>query len=86
MGLDGTPSFIAGNTKLIAKIRAAARRASMYQAAKGDFGQQVEYYGNIPLVDLGAKAGSNDPVVCIVIRDKIWEGECKGNNPDKGGT
>ena len=25
MGLDGTPSFIGGNTKLIAKIRACAR-------------------------------------------------------------
>lgn len=86
MGLDGTPSFIAGNTKLIAKIRAAARRASMYQAAKGDFGQQVEYYGNIPLVDLGAKAGSNDPVVSIDMRDKIGEGESQVNNPDKGCT
>ena len=41
MGLDGTPSFIAGNTKLIAKIRACARRASMYQTTLNEFGQQV---------------------------------------------
>ncbi len=66
MGLDGTPSFIAGNLKLIAKIRACARRAGMYQVTKDNFGQQVETYGNIPLVDLGAKAGSNEPVVPIV--------------------
>jgi len=65
MGLDGTPSFIGGNTKLIAKIRACARRAGMYQVTKDNFGQQVETYGNIPLVDLGAKAGSNEPVVPI---------------------
>lgn len=65
MGLDGTPSFIGGNTKLIAKIRACARRAGMYQVTKDNFGQQVETYGNIPLVDLGAKAGSNEPVVSI---------------------
>jgi len=65
MGLDGTPSFIAGNLKLIAKIRACARRAGMYQVTKDNFGQQVETYGNIPLIDLGAKAGSNDPVVSI---------------------
>lgn len=65
MGLDGTPSFIGGNLKLIAKIRACARRAGMYQVTKNDFGQQIESYGNIPLIDFGAKAGSNNPVVAI---------------------
>lgn len=63
MGLDGTPSFIAGNLKLIAKIRACARRASMYQVTKNDFGVQVEKYGETPFLDLGAKAGSNNNVV-----------------------
>lgn len=63
MGLDGTPSFIAGNLKLIAKIRACARRANMYAVNKNEFGQNVESYGETPLVDLGAKAGSNNPVV-----------------------
>jgi hypothetical protein len=65
MGLDGTPSFIGGNLKLIAKIRACARRAGMYMVSKNDFGQQIEQYGNIPLIDFGAKAGSNNPVVAI---------------------
>jgi hypothetical protein len=65
MGLDGEPSAIMGNTKLIAKLRAAARRAGMYQTAKNDFGQQIEQYGNVPLVDLGAKAGTNNPVVPV---------------------
>lgn len=64
-GLDGTPSFIAGNTKLIAKLRAVARRAGMYQVTKGNFGEQIEHYGVIPFVDFGAKAGSNNPVVAI---------------------
>lgn len=64
-GLDGTPSFIAGNTKLMAKIRACARRAAAYQVTKNDFGSQVESYNGIPFVDLGAKAGTNDPVVPI---------------------
>jgi hypothetical protein len=62
-GLDGTPSFIGGNAKLIAKLRACARRAGMYMTTKSDIGTQVEAYGNIPFVDLGAKAGSNDDVV-----------------------
>ncbi len=66
MGLDGAPDFIGGNTKLIAKIRACARRAGMYQTARNEFGQQVESYGAVPLVDLGAKPGTNDPIVPIL--------------------
>lgn len=63
MALDGQPSAIMGNTKLIAKIRGIARRAGAYTETKDDFGRQVHAYDGIPLVDLGAKAGSNDPVV-----------------------
>ena len=62
--LDGVDCLM-GNSKMIAKFRAIARRMGMYQMTKNDFGQAVEYYGNIPLVDLGAKAGSNDPIVAI---------------------
>lgn len=65
MGLDGRPDFIGGNLKLIAKIRACARRAGMYQVTKNDFGQQIESYGDIPLVDFGAKSGSNEPIVGV---------------------
>ncbi|EJW16992.1 phage capsid protein [Paenibacillus alvei] len=63
MGLDGTPSGIMGNLKLIAKIRACARRAGMYTISRDEFGRQVEKYNETPLVDLGAKTGTNDPVV-----------------------
>ena len=61
--LDGTPDVLMMNTKMAAKMRAVARRAGMYQTTKDDYGRQVEYYGSIPFVDLGAKAGSNDPIV-----------------------
>lgn len=61
--LDGTPSALMGNTKMCAKLRAVARRAGMYQTTQNNFGQTVEYYGNIPFVDLGAKAGSNEDIV-----------------------
>lgn len=63
MMFDGEPSFIAGNTKLIAKIRAIARRVGQYQTTKNELGQEISMYGNIPLVDLGAKPGKNDPIV-----------------------
>lgn len=65
LGLDGVPSFIGGNTKLVAKIRAVARRAGMYMVKANEFGQQVEYYGSTPIVDFGAKPGTSDPVVSI---------------------
>ncbi|MNJ40687.1 hypothetical protein D3C77_355870 [compost metagenome] len=63
MGLDGKPSAIMGNLKLIAKIRAVARRSGRYTITKNEFGENVGAYDGIPLVDLGEKAGTNEPVV-----------------------
>ncbi|WP_138751860.1 major capsid protein [Paenibacillus sinopodophylli] len=65
MAIDGTPSAIMGNLKLIAKIRACARRSGAYTITRDDFGGQVESYNGVPLVDLGAKAGTNTPVVPV---------------------
>lgn len=62
--MDGVDAILC-NAKMAAKFRAIARRMGMYQMTKNDFGQPVEYYGNIPFVDLGAKAGTNDPIVGI---------------------
>ena len=61
--LDGTPDALLVNSKMAAKLRAVARRAGMYQTTKDNFGHQVEMYGNIPFVDVGSKAGSNDPII-----------------------
>ena len=63
-GMDGV-DVIFCNSKMAAKFRAVARRMGMYQTTKNDFGQKVEFYGSIPFVDLGAKAGTNDPIVGI---------------------
>lgn len=62
--LEGVDAILC-NAKMAAKFRAVARRMGMYQVTKNDFGQKVEHYGNIPFVDLGAKPGSNDPIVGI---------------------
>lgn len=61
--LDGEPTALLMNAKMAAKMRAVARRAGMYQVTKDNFGHQVEHYGNIPFVDIGAKAGSNNPII-----------------------
>ena len=62
--MEGTDAILC-NAKMAAKFRAIARRMGMYQMTKNDFGQAVEYYGNIPFVDIGAKAGSNAPIIGI---------------------
>lgn len=63
--LDGTPSFIAGNNKMIAKLRACARRAAMYSVTKDNWGNQVESYAGIPFVDMKTKPGTNEEVIKI---------------------
>ena len=62
--MEGTDAILC-NAKMAAKFRAIARRMGMYQVTMNDFGQKVEHYGHIPFVDIGAKAGSNDPIVGI---------------------
>ncbi len=68
-GMDGEPSMIFGNTKMLAKVRACARRASMYQTKVDTWGNQIEYYGKTPLVDLGEKTEKNDPIIATNTQD-----------------
>lgn len=67
--LDGRPGALMGNSKLINKIKAVARRTSMYTQTADAFGRQVSTYDGIPLIDLGAKAGTNDDVVATKAGD-----------------
>lgn len=63
--LDGQPTALLMNSKLFAKMRAIARRASMYNTSKNEFGVDVEYYGTIPMINLGEKPGSANPIIAI---------------------
>lgn len=70
--LDGPPTMLFGNKRALAKIRAAARRANMYtrepvEGLLGSGGHQImrEQIGNVIIVDPGAKAGSNDPIIPV---------------------
>lgn len=63
--LDGKPTFLGGNSKLITKIKSVARRAGYLTQSEDAFGRKVDAYDGIVLVDLGAKVGTNDPVVSI---------------------
>ena len=51
--LDGTPSMLLMNRDMLTKLRSIARRAGYYERVKDDFGNPVETYAGIPMVDMG---------------------------------
>lgn len=51
--MDGRPSMLLMNNKMLNKMRSCARRAGYYDRAKDDFGRYVETYNGIPLMDAG---------------------------------
>lgn len=51
--LDGKPDMLLMNSKMLAKVRACARRAGYYERKEDAFGRPVEYYDGIALYDCG---------------------------------
>lgn len=51
--LDGKPSMLLMNEKMLTKMRAAARRAGYYARSRDEFGRIVETYNDIPMMDVG---------------------------------
>lgn len=73
--LDGTPTVLLGNQKLLAKIRAIVRRTSLYvkepiEGLVGQDGRPIyrESYGGIIFADPGNKAGTNNPIIPVATR------------------
>ena len=75
--LDGTPTMLMGNSKLITKLKAVARRAGYLTQAEDAFGRGVTGYDNIPLVDLGMFV--NDSGIAVptapIVDDRTPNGE-----------
>lgn len=61
--LDGAPTALMGNSDMIATLQFMAKYVGRYQEREDEWGRYVTSYAGIPLIDLGAKSGSNDPVV-----------------------
>lgn len=51
--IEGTPSIMMMNQKMLTKLRSAARRAGFHGYSKNEFGKLVDTYNGIPMVDLG---------------------------------
>ncbi|MCW2900306.1 MAG: hypothetical protein JWO67_2571 [Streptosporangiaceae bacterium] len=54
-----------GNTKSIARMRALARWAAMFESTKDDLGRQIDMYGDWVLVDLGDREDGSSPIIPI---------------------
>lgn len=71
--LSGKPTMLLGNSKLIQKIKSAARWAGYYTRSENAFGDTIDGYGGIPLVDLeyfakvdaDTQAVTTEPIVAI---------------------
>lgn len=68
--LDGRPSALMANTKLINKIKAVARRAGYLTSTEDAFGRTVDSYNGIPLVDLGYYYDGTNTVPVVPIVDR----------------
>ena len=65
--LDGKPTMLLMNNKMLTKMRSAARRAGYYSRAKDDFGKTVEAYNDIPMMDVEKYYNGTDTVDIIPV-------------------
>lgn len=67
--LDGKPTMLLMNKKMLAKIRSAARRAGYYNNNVDGFGRTVEDYNGIILMDAGEYYNGTNTVDVVGIED-----------------
>lgn len=69
--MDGPPTAILGNSKSIPRFAAIAARAGFFDRSVDGFGRHVRQYGNVLLIDLGAKPGSTADIIPTATRTVI---------------
>lgn len=65
--MDGTPSALLMNNQMLFVLKAIARNEAALQPIE-QFGKQLLSYNGVPLVSLGEKAGSTDPVIATTTK------------------
>lgn len=73
--LDGRPTMLLGNSKLITKIKSVARRAGYLTQSEDAFGRTVSGYDGIPLVDLEYFYDGTKTVPCVPIVKRTVGGQ-----------
>ena len=67
--LDGKPTMLLMNTKMLSKVRSAARRAGYYNNNVDGFGRMVEDYNGIILMDAGEYYNGTNTVDVIATEE-----------------
>lgn len=65
--LDGKPTMLLMNDKMLTKMRAGARRAGYYARTRDEFGRTVETYNDIPMYDMGKYYNGTNTVDIIPV-------------------
>lgn len=61
--LDGAPTFLAMNRKLRSAFNKAGRRTVAFTETRDEFGKPVQYYNGIPLITIGDKPSTANPII-----------------------
>lgn len=68
--LDGKPTMLLMNEKMLTKMRSAARRAGYYEKKRDEFGRTVETYNDIPMLDVGKYYDGTNTVDIIPVDEE----------------
>jgi hypothetical protein len=63
--MNGQPSALFGNKKLMTKVHQVARRAGYATTLEDALGRPIDGINGVPLVDLEEKPGSTNPIIPI---------------------
>jgi hypothetical protein len=63
--LDGTPTALLMNRSMRSKLRSIAFRAGYLTQSEDAFGRNIVAFDGIPLIDLGDRPGTSNPIIPI---------------------
>ncbi len=66
--LNERPTVLMCNSIMKAKVNSVARRAGFYTRAEDAFGRPIDTWNGIPIIDMGERPASTNPVVPVVNR------------------
>lgn len=68
--LDGKPTMLMGNSKMINKIKSVARLLGYFTRTEDAFGRKVDSFDGIPLIDLGQFYNGSTTVPIVPIANR----------------
>lgn len=68
--LDGKPTMLMGNSKMINKIKSVARLLGYFTRTEDAFGRKVDSFDGIPLIDLGQFYNGSTTVPIVPITNR----------------